>query len=469
MHPEADMHPEGSRFDSCRLHMTETDQLVAALRARAPRLALLLAGAQVAWPLASKLRRRYRVQACYTVKVPGNDEIYDDLHEWVLSLMTLREQRALIAWTGRRGFDEFADEFSPDRRAAEPELRLRYDGTRVQAFTVAGHPIKVHVRDDTDDGKDSIRARPPEIMFTAQSLAGRQALLAEIAGVLQRSRQASRHATFRMLDRRGSWTRLDSLPPRDLASVILPPGQLERLTADVARFLDAEPDYLRKCIPWHRGHLYEGPPGTGKTSVARAIASHFGMDVWYLPLGDVKADGELLRVASQINPRSMLLLEDVDVFHAATARDDATSGATLSGLLNALDGIATPHGLLTVMTTNTPDVLDDAVVRPGRVDLIEHFGRADEEQVRRLLSRWYGTEVPAPPGITGVAHADVIEACKRNEAPSGAIADLAGGEPVASRQAGLPRRTPGRPAAVSPAACGRSRSSRRQGRGAAYR
>jgi chaperone BCS1 len=228
-----------------------------------------------------------------------------------------------------------------------------------------------------------------------------------------------------MLDRRGSWTRLDSLAPRDLASVILPPGQLERLTADVSTFLDSEPEYLRKCIPWHRGHLYTGPPGTGKTSVARAIASHFGMDVWYLPLADVKADGELLRVASEINPRSMLLLEDVDVFRATTARDDNTTGVTLSGLLNTLDGIATPHGLLTIMTTNAPDLLDDAVVRAGRVDLIEHFGHADERQVRRLLARWYGTEIPATTGLAAVAHADVVEACKRNETPSGAVADIA--------------------------------------------
>jgi hypothetical protein len=404
-----------------------------ALRARAPKLALLLEGVEAARPIARELQRRYQSQTSYTVKVPGNDDLYDDLHEWVLSRMSIREQRAVIAWTGRRGIDRFADEYSLDRGVAEPELRLRYDGTRVQTFVVAGHQIRVHVRDDADEGKDGFRVRQPEIVFTAQSVAGRQALLGEIAEVLHRSRQGVRPPTFRMLDRRGSWTRLDNLAPRDLASVILAPGQLERLIADVGRFLDSESEYLRKCISWHRGHLYEGPPGTGKTSVARAIASHYGMDVWYLPLADVKADGDLLRVATQIDPRSMLLLEDVDVFHATTTRDDNTAGVTLSGLLNTLDGIATPHGLLTVLTTNTPDVLEHAVVRPGRVDLVEHFGHADEEQVCRLLARWYGTEAPAASelaGVTGVAHADVIEACKRNPTLSGAIADLAARVPA---------------------------------------
>jgi len=81
------------------------------------------------------------------------------------------------------------------------------------------------------------------------------------------------------------------------------------------------------------------------------------------------------------------LLEDVDVFHSATERDDEGSGVTLSGLLNALDGIATPRGLLTVTTTNDPSALDVAVIRPGRVDLSEQFGYA-----RRARSRaWSAT------------------------------------------------------------------------------
>jgi len=140
----------------------------------------------------------------------------------------------------------------------------------------------------------------------------------------------------------------------------------------------------------------------------------------------VKKDGELLRVASRISPRSMLLLEDADVFHATTRRDDDAGEVTLSGLLNTLDGIATPHGLLTVMTTNTPEVLDSAVVRAGRIDLVEHFGLADAEQAGRLIARWYGCPAPDVRGISGVSPADVIEACKRHDDPASAVAELAG-------------------------------------------
>ena len=290
---------------------------------------------------------------------------------------------------------------------------------------VSGHKIKVYVCETAPHADEGRWLKPPEIIFSASSLAGRDALLGEIRRAVKASHERKRKPSFRMLNQWAEWERLDDLPPRDLASVILPDGQLERLTDDVGRFLASEQDYVRRSIPWHRGHLYEGPPGTGKTSVARAVASHFGMDVWYLPLADVKKDGDLLRVANKIGPRSMLLLEDIDVFHAATQRDD-DNGVTLSGLLNALDGIATPHGLLTVLTTNTPEVLDHAVVRAGRVDLTEHFTYADAGQVQRLMSRYYGQPVPVPNGVAGAAPADVIEACKRHGSPADAVAALTG-------------------------------------------
>lgn len=387
---------------------------------------MTLAAGQMAWPAAKMLRAKAREKTTYTVKVPGSDEIYDDLHAWVLGLLPPRDQRALVAWSSKQGML-----CSPDERPEPPALRLRYDGTREQAIMAGGHKVKVIVNDGLHGKDEGSYFKPPEIVFTSTSAAARDALLAAIRSVLADSHGRKRKPSFRMLGKWNDWDRLDDLPPRDLGSVILPAGQIERLTEDVARFLASEQDYLRRCIPWHRGHLYEGPPGTGKTSVARAIASHFGMDVWYMPLADVKKDGELLRLASRIGPRSMLLLEDVDVFHAATQRDDE-SEVTLSGLLNMLDGIATPHGLLTVLTTNTPEVLDHAVVRAGRVDLIEHFGYADALQVSRLVSRWYGQPALVSGAVSGVAPAEVIEACKRHDSPDDAIADVLCKLPVAA-------------------------------------
>jgi len=397
------------------------------LREKAPKLAMAMAAGQMALPAARTMRSRLRERATYTVKVPGTDDVYGELHEWVLGMLPRRDQRALVAYTSRHNAYGAVMLSASGERPEPPALRLRYDGTREQVITVAGHKIRVGVAEFAQSGDDSRPWKPPEIIFTAASAVGQKALLDQIAAIMRRSFDRKRKPQFRMLSKWGDWETLDDLPPRELDSVILPAGQLERLTADVTRFLDAERDYARRSMPWHRGHLYEGPPGTGKTSVARALASHFGMDVWYLPLADVKNDGTLLRVASRVGPRSMLLLEDADVFHAATRRDDNPDQVTLSGLLNTLDGIATPHGLLTVLTTNSPDVLDPAVIRPGRVDLVEHFGLADAGQAERLIRHWYERAAIGPggvPEISGIAPAEVIEACKRHDDPADAIAEL---------------------------------------------
>lgn len=394
--------------------------LIGALRERAPRAAVALAGAQMAWPLFKRVRAGLAERSRYTIRVPGEDSAYDDLHEWILSLLPEEQRRALVAYSAIRSPYEIM-ESSESREPAS--LHLRFDSSREQVITVSGHKVRVSVTDTTEGMTKRREHSMPAIVFTMRSATARDALCGEIGTVLLAAQQASRRPSFRMLNRWEDWQRADGLPPRPLGSVVLPPGQMERIVADAGRFLAAEEEYVRRGVPWHRGHLYEGPPGTGKTSVARAVASHFGLDVWCLPLGAVKKDDTLLRVVGNVRSRSMLLLEDIDVFHAARSRD-GKHGLSMSGLLNALDGIATPHGLLTVMTTNTPQVLDGAVVRPGRVDLVEHFGPAHPAETARVIAHFFGVPAPDCTGLADMLPARVVEECKRHDSAAAALAAL---------------------------------------------
>lgn len=68
---------------------------------------------------------------------------------------------------------------------------------------------------------------------------------------------------------------------------------------------------------------------------------------------------------------------------------------TFSGLLNALDGVASAEERIIFLTTNHVENLDPALIRPGRVDLKEYFGDATETQIRGMFSRFYGPDKKA--------------------------------------------------------------------------
>lgn len=70
---------------------------------------------------------------------------------------------------------------------------------------------------------------------------------------------------------------------------------------------------------------------------------------------------------------------------------------SLSGLLNAIDGVASHEGRVLIMTTNKPESLDEALVRPGRVDVQVGFGNATSTQAEELFERMYEAYLPKQP------------------------------------------------------------------------
>lgn len=75
---------------------------------------------------------------------------------------------------------------------------------------------------------------------------------------------------------------------------------------------------------------------------------------------------------------------------------DEKKGISLSGLLNAIDGVASQEGRVLVMTTNRPESLDEALIRPGRVDLQVAFTNASARQAKELFERMYEEDTPVP-------------------------------------------------------------------------
>lgn len=231
----------------------------------------------------------------------------------------------------------------------------------------------------------------------------------------------------------GAWDRLRAKPSRPMDTVALDPTQKDKIIADINEYLHPSSPrwYATRGIPYRRGYLFHGPPGTGKTSLAYALAGIFGLDIYNISLLEpTLTESDLNRLFNNLPQRCIVLLEDIDSagllrdeksdhddnttnpnnkkkeeFSAETLAkalttanrkqkqaDETKQGISLSGLLNAIDGVATHEGRVLVMTTNHPEKLDDALIRPGRVDMQVEFSLASHEQMRDIFVRMYSPD-----------------------------------------------------------------------------
>ena len=236
----------------------------------------------------------------------------------------------------------------------------------------------------------------------------------------------------------GTWSVGHHLPPRPMSSVILAHGVADTILNDVRRFQRNRDWYHARHLPYRRGYLFHGPPGNGKTTTALALATELGMSVGYISL---LANGvtdnnlaNLLRLAARDN--MLVVIEDLDCAFEQRERkgdsDGESGNVSFSGLLNTLDGLMSPEGQIVVMTTNRKDLLDDALLRPGRVDLDVYLGYANTDQAARMIRRFFpdGAKQDATEGFLelvddqSVSMAHVQQELIRGSAPRLTVEDL---------------------------------------------
>jgi len=161
------------------------------------------------------------------------------------------------------------------------------------------------------------------------------------------------------------WIKISDRPKRDISTVFLKDDMMKNLVDEIQQFLKSSSIYDKYGVTWKRVHLFHGPPGTGKTSTVIALAGYFGYNIAKLTMSPELTSIEVENLFNTVPPRSMMLIEDVDCLFT---KREAKTKLDFSTLLNCLDGVGTTRGLILFMTTNNKDVLDDACIRPGRVD-----------------------------------------------------------------------------------------------------
>uniref|UniRef100_A0A914Y5B5 Mitochondrial chaperone BCS1 n=1 Tax=Panagrolaimus superbus TaxID=310955 RepID=A0A914Y5B5_9BILA len=185
---------------------------------------------------------------------------------------------------------------------------------------------------------------------------------------------------------------------RAMETVILADGVSESVYNDVKSFLTCSLWYHDRGIPYRRGYLLYGPPGTGKSSFIAALASEFGYGIAMLSLTNkFLSDSDLHYLLNNAPKKCFIILEDIDAaFKNRDKKEEneenkntVDSSITLSGLLNAIDGIASSEERILFMTTNYKEHLDSAIIRPGRIDFQVYLGLCTPEMTKKMFKRFF--------------------------------------------------------------------------------
>ena len=189
------------------------------------------------------------------------------------------------------------------------------------------------------------------------------------------------------------------------------PDHVNKLIDEIVHWKMSEEWYTERAIPWKRGWLLYGTPGTGKTSLVRAIAEHLDLPLYVFDLTTMNNENLIYEWKRMLRSTPCIaLFEDLDnVFEGRKNINKNSYKQVLSFdcLLNVMDGVEKSDGVFTVITTNQIDRLDKAIgipqengrtngtgisTRPGRIDKVLELGLIDkkcrQKLAERILKEW---------------------------------------------------------------------------------
>ena len=209
--------------------------------------------------------------------------------------------------------------------------------------------------------------------------------------------------------------------------------QRPKIKKHVEFFLKRKDWYEKKGIPYTLGFMFHGDPGCGKTSTVKAIANTARRHVINIQLSEIKTKAQLrhlffneqIHVYNGTNTETytipiherLYLIEDIDAMGDSILErkwkkpeapkeekkksgdpwldiqeEDSKEQIDLSFLLNLLDGTLEASGRILCISSNFPERIDKALIRPGRVDMIVNFKKCNRQIIQEMVTSFYDKE-----------------------------------------------------------------------------
>lgn len=217
------------------------------------------------------------------------------------------------------------------------------------------------------------------------------------------------------------------IKPIPLDSVALEPETRQKIFVECERFFKGEEHFRKLGLPWKLTMLLHGMPGTGKSTIAKLIASIYSSNIHTVNLNEISGQG-LNQMVSEVRRGDILLLEDIDTCKATHRRSEDKNGSgnvtdwedglsftvDLTTLLNTLGGVEELDGVIIIMTTNHRNKLDPALVRAGRVEIDFEVPLITPKTLKTHLNKIFEMELPFPESFEETFPA--IPACKVTDA-----------------------------------------------------
>lgn len=204
-------------------------------------------------------------------------------------------------------------------------------------------------------------------------------------------------------------------------NIFLPLTTKNKLLDSVKSFISNKEFYRDSGIPYKIGFMFYGKPGCGKTSSIYAIAHYFERNIYTLNIGEIfstETKEKFRQSIRDINPGNIIVIEDIDTYSCVSTREEKThsdnestssessektdsgilkdfltsnkpTSSSLGILLEIFDGYNYLDDTIIIITTNHPEKIDPALIRPGRIDHKVCFNYLTLDQVNIIMKFFY--------------------------------------------------------------------------------